>query len=292
MPSGNTYLATVEEGLDTVLASARTTREYPANVMLKVCDRVTLAEGQGTAWREFLAAPLVAQSYGETDEIDNPQEIGGSVISFTPQLVSCQTFIGRRVVRRLDKKAYGTFGKLSQEGMDRTKNQYGLALFSTFTTTLGGTGTTAVSGHIMAAVRRTPSDADEPGAPPFYAVLHGYQAYDLQSEVLGGLGAYPIPAGYTHDVYMHGFVGRVSNVVVTEDGLITVDSVPDVRGAVFAKRGVLCVQGFSPWKETRDEPSRGYGGTNVWLKDEFIWGERSIGNWAYSILSDGTAPTS
>jgi hypothetical protein len=292
MPSGNTYVASVSEGLDTVLASARTTREYPANVMLKACSRESLSEGTGTSWREFLAAQLTSQNYGETDIIDNPQELDGSVISFTPQLVACQTFIGKRVQARLNRKAFGTFGRLAQQSMDRKKNQDGLALFSTFSTgSIAGTGTTTVSGHIMAAVRLISSDADEPNAGLKNAVLHGYQIYDIQSEVLGGLGSYPIPAGYTAETYHMGLQGKISDAMVWEDGLISVDSTPDVLGAVFAKDAVLCVQGMSPWTDKRYEPDRGYGGWNVWLKDEYVWGERSPGNWAYGIKNDGTAPT-
>ena len=292
MPGGDTYVTTVEEGLDTVLANARTTREFPADVMLKVCDRQTLSEGTGTAWREFLSATLTAQNYGETDDIDNPQEMDGSILSATPQLVAIQTFIGDRVKMRLNQKAYATFGNLAQQGIQRLKDQDGLALFATFTTTLGGTGTTMTSGHIMAAVRRITSDADEPGPSPIHFVGHGYQLYDLQSEILSGVGTYPIPAGYTAETYARGFRGSVTDVQVWEDGLITVDSTPDVRGGTFSKMAVLCVQGKSPWKDSRYEPQKGYGGWNVWIKDEYIWAQRSAGNWAYSNLNDGTAPTS
>lgn len=293
MPSGDTFLTTVEEGLDTVIASARVTREYPADVMLKVCDRQTLAEGTGTAWREFLSATLTAQNYSETDDINNPQELDGSVLSATPQLVAVQTFIGDRVAMRLNRKAYSTFGALAQNAIQRKKDQDGLALFSTFTTTLAGTGTTLASGHIMAGVRRITSDADEPGPEPINVVLHGYQIYDLQSEILNGIGGNnPIPDGYTAQTYMQGWRGSVVGTQVYEDGLIAVDSTPDARGAVFSSMAVLCVQGKSPWSEMRREPHKGYGGWSVWLKDEYVWAERSPGNWAYGILSDATAPTS
>ena len=292
MPSGDTFVTTVEEGLDTVIASARTTREYPANVMLKACDRVTLTKNTGTAWREFLAATLVAQNYGETDVIDNPQEFDGSILSATPQLAAIQTFIGKRVRERLNQKAFATFGGLAQEAIQRKKDQDGLALFATFTTTLAGTGVTVTSGHVMAGMRRITSDVDEPGPEPIVVVLHGYHIHDLQNEILAGVGTYPIPNGYTQETYMRGFRGSVTGAQVWEDGLIVVDSTPDARGAVYSKRAVLCVQGMSPWRETKPAPEKGYGGDYVWLKDEYIWAERSPGNWAYSILGDAAAPTS
>ena len=131
-----------------------------------------------------------------------------------------------------------------------------------------------------------------PGAPPFYAVLHGYQHYDINMELLGSLGQYPVPAGYSADAYRAGYKGDIYGASLYTDGLIAVDSTPDVRGAVFAKRANILVQGKSPWTSKRYEPQKGYGGWNVWLKDEYVWAERSPGNWAYAILSDGTAPTS
>ena len=292
MPSGSRFVTTVEDGLDTTIAHARNARQFPTNVMLKASENQTLGEGTGTAWREFLAATLTAQNYGETDDIDNPQQLDGSITEYTPQLVAVQTFIGKRVQGRLNKAAFGTFGKLGQQARDRKKDQDGLALFATFSTTLGGTGTTCTSGYIMAAARRITSDATEPGPMPINAVLHGYQAYDIQSEILSGIGTYNIPAGYTQETYTSGLKGKITDVNVWEDGLIAVDGTPDVRGGVFSKQGVLCVQGFAPWKETQAAPGKGYGGDYVWLKDEYVWAERSSGNWAYGILNDGTAPTS
>lgn len=291
MPSGYNTVSSIDEGLDTVIASARTTREYPADVMLKVCDMATLSEGTGTAWREFLASTLTASNYSETDIIDNPQMFDGSILSATPQLVAVQTFIGKRVMGRLNAKAFATFGQLAMEAMNRKKDQDGLALFSAFSATgVAGTGVTATSSHVMAAVRRITSNVTEPGAPPIQVVLHGYQIHDLQAEIIAGIGTYNVPQGYTDETYKRGWKGSIQDANVYEDGLITLSSVPDAVGAIFAKRGVLCVQGFSPWTEKLDEPKRGYGGTSTWLKDEYIFVERSPGHWAIPMTSDATAP--
>lgn len=292
MPSGDTFVTTVEEGLDTVIAEARVTREYPADVMMKVCDRRTLMPGTGTSYREFLAATLTAQNYGETDTIDNPQELDGSILSATPQLTAVQTFIGRRVAVRLNKEAFATFGGLAQDAIQRKKDRDGLALFATFASPVAGTGVTLTSGHLSALNTRILSDVDEAGAPPIQIVLHGYQVHDLQSAVLASVGTYAIPEGYTQETYQRGWRGSIVGANVYVDGLIVLTATPDARGAVFAKRGVCIVQGISPWKESREEPQKGFGGVNVWLKDEYIWFERSPGNWAYGVLSDATAPTS
>lgn len=295
-PSGDTFVTDVSEGLDTTILSARSTREYPADVMLKLVDRQTLTEGTGTAWREFLAAALTAQDAGENDEIDNPQALDGSTISITPTLVVVQTFIGDRVKLRLNTKAYATFGRLGQQAIDRKKDTDLLAIFSTFTAGIAGTGVTLTSGHVRAAIEVILADANEPGPTPIVGVFHGYGINDIMSEVIAGVGTYPIPEGYTEMAWKNGMTGlTIDGAEIYRDGLITVDSTPDARGAVFSRGtggAIILVQGKSPWRSERYEPQKGYGGWNVWLKDEYASAERSPSNWARGILHDATAPTS
>ena len=294
MSSGDTFLAQVEEGLETTVAAARQRREFPPEVMLKLADKQTLEKGTGTAWNEFLVENLTAQNYGETDTIDNPQQLDSSLLTATPQLCAIQTFIGKRVQARLSPKAFAQFGTLAQHGMSRLKDTSGHALFAAATTTLGATGTTATHGHILAAARRIRVDATEPGPEPIAAVLHGYTIHDLQTEILSGVGTYPIPEGMTAEVFRNGFKGMLGDVNIYEDGLIAVDSTPDTRGGIFSagKGGaIILVQGLSPWTETKDRPERGYGGVDVWLKDEYCWVERSAGNWLFGHLANASAPT-
>ena len=260
--------------------------------MLKVVDRQRLAEGTGTAWREFLAATLTAQNYGETDDIDNPQELDGSIISFTPQLIAIHTFIGDRVKMRVSQKAFEQFGKLNYNAIARKKDQDGLAVFATAATTLAGTGVTLTSGHVLAGIRRITSDVDEPGPMPICVVLHGYGVFDLQSEILAGIGTDVVPEGYTKEVYQRGYKGMLGDAQIYEDGLIAVNATPDARGAVFSHDAVVLVEGKSLWTDRRYEPQKGYGGWSMWVKDEYVFGERSVGNWMYGLLHDATAPTS
>lgn len=294
MAAGDTFLAQVEEGLNTTVAFARQRREFPPDVMIKLADRRTLPKGTGTAWNEFIVENLTAQNYGETDTIDNPQQLDSVLLTGTPQLVAIQTFIGRRVEARLSNTAFSQFGTLGQHAMDRKKDTDGHALFAAATTTLGTTGTVATSSALLAGVRRIAVDATEPGPMPIAIVLHGYSIHDIQTEVLSGVGTYPIPAGMTQEVFRQGFKGMLGDANVYEDGLIAVDTTPDTRGGIFSagKGGaVILVQGLSPWTEIKDRPEKGYGGADVWLKDEYVWVERSAGNWLYGHIADGTAPS-
>jgi len=288
---GDTFVTDVESGLNAMVASARRRTQFPTNVMPRVVDNERLEEGTGTSWREFLAENLTAQNYGEADTIDNPQLLSGSILSVTPQLVAIQTFIGRRVQGRLSPKAFATFGALGQEAIERKKNTDGHAVFATATTTLGASATTLSYTNVDSAIQRIRSDATEPGQEPIAVVLHGYGIHDIRSEIIGGVGTYAIPEGMTAETFRSGFSGLLNGGNVFLDGLIAVDGTPDAIGGVFAKRGILLVQGFSPWKESREEPQKGYGGMNVWLKDEYLYAERSPGNWLFGIQHDATAPT-
>lgn len=274
-----------------MVASARRRNQFPTDVMTRVSDRQRLEEGTGTAWREFLADNLTAQNYGETDNIDNPQEISGSILSVTPQLVAIQTFIGKRVQARLSPKAFSQFGALAQEAMNRKENLDGHALFASATGSLGASGVSLSHTNVDAGVRRIKSDSTEPGPDPIAIVLHGYGIHDIRSELIAGVGTYPVPDGYTAEVFRNGFMGMLNGANVYEDGLIARDGTPDATGGVFSKQAALDVVGLSPWKEIREEPQKGYGGVTVWLKSEYLWAERSPGNWLYALTHDATDPT-
>ena len=281
MASGDTFVTSVDAGLPTMVAAARRRNQFPTDVMQRVVDRQSLPPGTGTSYREFLAENLTAQNYGETDDIENPQEITGSILSATPQLVAIMTFIGDRVPLRLDRKAFAQFGELGQEAMERKGDTDGHAMFASATTTVGATATTLSYSNADWAVQRIRSDATEPGKEPIAIVLHGYGIHDIRNELIAGVSTYPVPNGYSEEVFKNGFRGSINGANVYHDGLIAVDSTPDARGGVFAKRGILMVVGKPPWTATQNMPGKGYGGKRVWLKSEYVFAERSSGNWLY-----------
>lgn len=295
MPTGDTFTNTLNEALDVVIAAARSVREYPHDIMINLVDRQTLEPGTGTEWREFAANQLTASNYGETDIIDDPQQIDGSILSGTPTLTAIQFFVGKRLAVRANPKAFAQIGQLAQNAIQRKKDIDGLAMFATASTTIAGAGVTLTSGHIRAPVERIASNATEPGKPPYYAVLHGYGIYDLGTELRGGVGTYPVPEGITQEAYRRGFSGTIEGAEVYRDGLITIDANDDARGGVFAGGpggALVLIQGMAPWTETKPRPEKGYGGDDVFLKDEYIYIERSPGNWMFGVLHDATAMTS
>jgi hypothetical protein len=115
--------------------------------------------------------------------------------------------------------------------------------------------------------------------PPIYCVLHGYQLKDLFDELVAAVGTYPISDGATADVFKNGFNLPIAGCSVFEDGNITIDSNSDAKGGVFAKDGIVLVQGRVPWAVTVRNEKLGGGATELLLYDEYAYGERSVGNW-------------
>lgn len=294
MTSGNTITQSLADSLPSVRQSARVTREY-GRVMTGVADKVTLGEGVGLTWNEVTLAQLTATSITETTVEDNPQQITDTLFSLTPTVVSVQTIITDRTARRISKNVFAKTGGLAQQAIERKKDQDGLAIFDGATSSQPGAGSTLASGVISAAAANIRSNTTEPWDGPIAAVLHGFQRHDLYTELVAGVGTYPIPAGPTAEVFKGQFNLPIAEAVVMRDDLITIDASADAKGGVFAsgKGGALVVcQGRSAWTRVRERPEIGGDATEMFHRDEYAWGERSAGNWLWEIYSDATAPTS
>lgn len=291
MAVGRTTTGTLSDSLPIVIDSARIVREFPG-VMTKSVDRVTLPEGTGLAWNEISLAQLTAQAVTETETFDNPQLLSDTLLSITPTVTGVTTVITDRVMQRISKNVAAQIGKLAQNAIERKKDEDGLTTLDGATTSLCGTGTTLTSGHIAAAANRIVGNTVEPATSPLMTVLHPFQIKDLQDEVVAGVGTYTVPTGLTEDYFRRGFSGSLYNTNVMEDGNITIDATPDAKGGVFAKEGIILVQGHDLRTETKRLPEYGGGADQLFIYDEYAYGERSAGNWLFEIFSDATAPTS
>jgi hypothetical protein len=294
MAAGDTITQSLADSLDTVVASARQIREYEG-VMPNLVDKVTLAEGTGTSWREISMAALNAQNITETTLLDNPQQMSDTVFSITPSVTGIQTLVTDRVASRINSQSYAQLGSLAQNAIQRKKDEDGLTVLDGATTVLSGAGTTLASGVIAAAAYRISSNATEPGNPPYRCVLHGFQIKDLYDELTAAVSTAERSdiSGITARVFEEGFRGKIAGVEIYEDGNITIDSsTDDAKGGVFAQEAIVMVQGRAPRTATVRREDIGGGATVVYLYDEYAYGERSAGNWLFEVQSDATAPTS
>lgn len=296
MPVGETISGTLGDALPEIVADARIVREYPS-VWEKTCDVKTQSEGMGLAWTEFQIAQVDAQDIGESQENRNYQQLQGTLLSTEPVMSQIIMKITDRTYRKIAKIVSSKFGGLAGNAMKRKKDEDYIALFSTFATTASpGTGNPLSHGHIAAAARLAASNATEPTMSTISSVLHGYQIYDLQLEVLAPVGTYLVE-GMTETVYRQGWRGSVAGSNVFEDGNISPTAISSVnaRGATHAKEGVYAVKGMSIKTETDRDMYFGGGADVISMVDEYSFVEntsRGTQVFAYAHVSDTTAPAS
>ena len=292
MGTGPTTTGALADSLPTMIASARTTREY-TGLMPQLVDKVTLAEGTGLSWNEILLAQMTATAVTEATILDNPQQASDTILTITPQVAGIETLVTDRVARRISKNVYARIGVLAQQAIQRKKDEDGLVMFDAGNETSSpGSSTTLTSGHLAAAVTNITSNSTEPGPPPIQIVLHGFQIKDLFDEAVSGLGTYPVPQGMTESVFRNGFKGAIAGGMVYEDGNLDRSTATSCKGGVFSKQAIVLVQGFSPRVEPKRRPEVGGGATSLYHYDEYNYGERSDGNWLEEIESDCSAPSS
>lgn len=290
MPTGNTVTDSLNDSLPSVISSARLVREYEG-VMPNLVDKVTLGEGIGLSWQEISIAQLNAQGVTESTELNNPQQIADTLFSITPTVSGLSVVITDRVAARITKNVYAKLGGLAQNAIQRKKDEDGLVVLDGATTSLGGAGTTATSGLVASAGARILGNATEPGMKPIRAVLHPFQIKDFWDEITAPVGTYSLD-GESARVFREGFMGRISGVEVFEDGNISVDGSDDAKGGVFAQAGIVLVQGRMPRAVNVRNEKLGGGATEMYVYDEYAYGERSAGNWLFEIYTDALAPTS
>ena len=291
MASGWTTTSALADSLDDIRSSARITREMEG-VVSQLVTKETLGEGIGLSWQELTYAKLTAQAVTENTELDNPQKISDTIMAITPTMVAVETFLTDRVQARINKKGFAKIGVLAQNAVERKKDEDGILLFATFTGTSDpGAGVTLASGFIASAAANIRGNTTEPGKDPIHCVLHPFQIHDLYNELVANVGTGILTEGPTSRVLQGGFDLPVANVKIYPDGNITIDGSDDALGAVFAKEGVILVQGRAPIIKTVRNEKRGGGGEHIYHYDEYAYGERQA-VWNYSMQSDATAPTS
>jgi len=289
MAAGRTTTDSLADSLPTIIGQSRLIRENEGEMMSTV-DRQTLGKGMGLTWHEVSYAKITAQAVTEDTVLDNPQQLSDTDFPLTPTVVGIETLITDRVGARIVAHGAAKLGRLAQNAMTRKKLQDGITILDGATTSLGASGTLSY-GHIMAASVRITGNTTEPGPNPLFSQLHAFQIKDITDEMTAPVGTHNITTGPTMDAFQTGFKGMIGNVRIQENNEITISS-NVAKGGVYSKMGIVLVQGRSPRAVAVRREDIGGGATIMYHYDEFIWGERSSGNWVFEIQSDATVPTS
>jgi len=293
MTSGVTTTGSLSDSLPVVIDAARTIREFPGQVP-KLAERHTLPEGTGLSWDEVELAQMTAQGITETTILENAQEFSDTLRSVTPTVTGITTIVTDRTYRRISKNVVAQMGKLAMEAIERKRDEDGIATFDGATNSQPGANTTLTSGVISAAVSNITGNTTEGADGPLNFVPHPFQLKDIQDEVTAGIGSYNVPEGISEEFFRKGFMGTLFGANVFWDGNISIDSASDAKGGVFAKKGLLYIQGHSPRTEPKRRPEYGGGADQMFLYDEYTFAERrpaSTSVWIWEIYSDATAPT-
>ena len=294
MATGEVLSSTLGDALPEMIGKARLVREF-VGVWMRTTEQHKQIEGTGMTWTEHSINQLDAQDIQESSRNENWQQFAGTILKVEPQMTQVVIKITDRTYRKIAKVVSGAFGPLAGNSMARKKDEDYLALFASFSTGASpGAGNPMSHGYIAAAKNRTTSNRIEPSNGNVFTVLRGEQIYDVQQELLAGVGTYTVPVGLTEATFRSGFQGTVAGSNVFEDGNIAIGAsgAQDMRGATHAREGVLAIAGMAIKTEKDRDIFFGGGADVISMVDEYGFVERSAGNWCYQHLSDGTPPTS
>lgn len=290
MPSGATTRDSLADSVDDVVASARIASEH-VGVMKGLVETEDLEPGTQT-WKESTLAPLTAGNVGETtEENTNYQQLTDSAFSITPTLIQIVTLITALVARQLNRKAFAKTGVLAGNAIGKKQNSDLLTSLDGATTSLGGTATTVSYSVPASAVARIRGNVTEPADGDVFYVDHPYAFRDLYAEATAPFGTYDV-SGMAAQTFQKGFKNFAINTAKCyEDGNIVIDSTPDAKGGIFARKALVLVQDLNLRRDVEWKP-RVRGGSNiVTLTMGYGIGERSAGNWLYEYMHDATVPT-
>lgn len=292
---GATTASALADSIPQVIASARIVREQVGQDFISSVDRKSLPMGSGNTWREVDLARISAVAVPEGTTLDNHQQLVDTLISVEPTRIGVSIELTPELMHYVSGNVASEWGSLMENAIRRNKDRTGLNVYDGATVTGGGTTTTLTSGVVAAMVAQIQGDVDESAleTEDVFTYLHSFQIHDVRTEITGGVGTYPIPAGMTAEAFARGaeVFEQIGGAKLRRDNNIQVDGTPDAHGGVHARTGIILVEVTGKQRAFTERPGNRGGGEILWLYDWFGFLERSAGNLVKRILTDATAPT-
>ena len=287
-----TTTQTLSDSIPVMIASARLVREQEGD-MVGLVERKTLKEGTGDTWHEVSYAKITAMAVNETSDNENIQILSDTDFNIKPTMIQIATMLIDKVTRNITKNGLRELAGLSQNAMQRKRNQDGLTTIdSTGSTQLGTAGSSLTFGLVAAGAANVTNNTTEPGRPPLRFVHHGFAIHDIYSQFTAPVGTYDISAGSeSFKVFARGFKGMINSAEVFENGDLTIDASDDAKGGVFAQEGIVHVQEMTPRMEVERMPRKGGGADVITHTDSYAYGIRQ-NQWVQEVIADAAAPTS
>lgn len=292
---GETTTAALADSLPTMRFGARLVREQKGNIRDTV-DRIPLPKNQGNSWSEVDFAQLTASTVTETtDNLDSPEQLSDTLRTITPTDSGIHILYTDRVADRIISEAAAIVrsGILGMNAIMRKEDIDGIVQGRSATTDMGTAGNPLISSLVRHAKYRISSNVTEQNNDgPYYLQHHGFCLADIDDELSAPLGTYEITSGVTADVLANSFAKAprmLGGVMVHENGHMTIDTSDDCEGFVYARDGLILVEGRGVRSEVMRRPNIAGGATSVFMYYEYAWGFRTTG-WLLGMTADALAP--
>ena len=293
-----TTIGTLNDSMPTVRFAARIVQEQKGG-MRETVDRIVLPENMGDSWSEVDYGQLTAMSITELTDLDeNTQQITDTLRTITPQDSGIHVRYTDRVLKRMfaDGASVVRSGVQSMQALLRKEDADGITVGQAATTDLGSGGNPLTSTMVRNAKYRISSNLTERKDGPYFMQQHGFVLVDIDNELTAAVGTYEITSGLTAEIFGQSFARApryVSDVLVQENGNIARTATPNAEGFVYAGGAggaIILVEGRGMRTYPQFWPGRGGGSYSTYMYYEYAYGERSAGNWLFSLLNDATAP--
>ena len=238
----------------TVIAQARYTREHKG-CMVGLSERFDLEAGQSTLTVPKLSAFDDAQDLQDGVDMTQAQQIANSYTDITTAEIGIKGIITDKLIRQMNESVWRMLGRLLGDSMKRKIEKDGLDLCDGFSNSLGAASTAITTGYLTAAITQLLGQT-EPAPEPFAYVGHPYQV-KLLMDTVARVGTYPLPEGISAQMVKDYWRGTLDmfGVAIFSNGLITVDSSGDAKGALFSKSALGYVVGKEAYTERQRDAS-------------------------------------
>lgn len=295
--------------------------EQERGKVINTATRETLAPHTGSAFNYINYGQFQAQSASDGVDAAQAQTLADTKTAFSPSEVVVNAVVSDRTLARVaDPKLLAEIGEMAMNAIELKEDQDGCSKFSSFTPTLGSTGTVATLGHLLAgeAILRIGNSTatPEPAPGPWFATLHpntmaaaAVKTIPLSAAVtsnaslltsaaagkgvMGAAVANQPTSGLGLQVLMgKGLVRQLDmgELVVMADANVTINATPDTTNGIYSQRGLVFVSEVTPYqRQERDESLRGIEITCV---TSYAWGVYRAAAYGIAATFDGTTPTS
>lgn len=301
---------TLDQSVNTILSEFKLLSQEMGKVK-NAATRYTLQPHSGLSKNVNNYGQLTASSIGEAVDIVQAQALADFTTSYTPSEVAVQVIVPDTVIRRVaDPALMKNVGRMASNAYELKEDKDGCLQFSSFTSTLGSSGTVATVGHLMAADAKlrigSSTATPEPAPDPLYFFGHPNSLYPVMSRLIplaagpgataggaaGVMGAM-VAQGETNDQGMQILAGKGLNklfrLYVMDDANVPLSGT-DAVNCAFSKEGLIYVSEFEPTpRRERDESLRA---EEINFVGSYVFGVYRPAAYGLAVTLDASTPTS